>query len=323
MKTAMTWNVTAVIADTGTGNTAYTKVSLMRDRTMQVIRTSDEKDIGIAMSRPTVIIITGNGVTSKEIQDNDPSVERIMKNKELYTTVHTNAGPLPSVDFIRKERVSENMSGLERQGAFIIGIIVSRSDERDILNSLIAKECECRLSFSMLRKDIGLAASVCGQIYRTIKLPVLITCLFVLIVNRILYADINVRLQEKRTEHAAMMKSRKVASEADGRQKMLQKRFGEIPSAMIPSVTGRIADAVPEKVRLTSLNISFPFPDEKRKHSGITGITAAGETFCPENIVKMSGNLMDEAGFSTVNIMSMGTDRNIKGLTRFELSISE
>lgn len=120
-----------------------------------------------------------------------------------------------------------------------------------------------------------------------------------------------------------MMKSRKVASEADDRQKMLQKRFVEIPSAMIPSVTGRIADAVPEKVRLTSLNISFLFPDEKRKHSGITGITAAGETFCPENIVKMSGNLTDKAGFSTVNITSMGADRNIKDLMRFELSISE
>ncbi|MBO8467321.1 MAG: hypothetical protein IAB99_06120 [Bacteroidetes bacterium] len=315
-----TWQVTAAVVDTGSCDLAvkYRKVYLKcTGGVMHIIRTEDDTDPAAAMNRPAVIAITGNGVSSKPVTDGDPSIARIMKSTDLYVSVLTGSGRVqPEVNFIRRASVSESLSVLEKRCAMILDIIVAKSAEE--AEAMIVKVCDSRLVLSRLHTDIPLLGTICGQLYRKLRLPVLVAYLAVLTINWFVFSSINSRLQEKRNEYETMARNRKEVAESDSRQRELEGRFTDIPEIPVQTIPGMIAASVPDDIRLTGIDI-YARKVDKHSKGGYTDISISGETFNPESIVELSGLLTGTAGFRQADILSIGIDSRERRMLKFEI----
>ena len=316
------WKVTAAILDMNSEGPAvrFSKARLKRHGgVMRLINIEKEEDRASSMSRPTVIIITGEGVSSKEITDRDPSVAKIMKSGELHVTVHTKGADCPVVEFIRKDSVSELVSELEHDCALIIEILVTKSEE--CIESLIEEACDQRLAMKKLPSDPHLLSALCGQLYRGLRLPLLIAYLVILSANWVFFSNINEKLQQRRTEHEAMIRSRKAAEESDSRQKGLERKFSGLPDLSACSAAGSVAASVPAGIRLTGLSISSE-KDAGSSQGGSAVISISGETLNPEEIVEMSRRLADETESRQADISSIETDGRHKGMLKFKIEAS-
>lgn len=315
------WKVTAAVIDIdgGAPEVRFSKVCLKRHSgEMRLVRMEEDKDRAAALSRPSVIVVTGGGVSSKPVVDGDPSVARIMKSGELYVTVHAGDRTSPTVDFIRKDSVSGVVPELERACALVIGIMVSRN--AGDIGAMVEQSCSHRLGFRRLPSDVPLLAALCGQLYRSLRLPLLVAYLLVLAVNWILFSGISGRLQQRRSEHDAMVRDREAAAESDSRQKGLERMFSDLPDLAARSAAGRVAGAVPAGTRLTGLSISSGDEDGTSPDRGAR-ISVSGETLDPEEIVEMSRRLAGTAGFRQADISSIETDGRYRDRLKFNIDI--
>lgn len=315
------WQVTAAVIDIKESGQSVTfrKISLCRNKgAMQIIHEENEKDTETAMSRPTILIITGDGVSSKPVTGSDPAIARIMKSPDLYVSVHTDRKSGPTVDFIRKDSISGSISPLEQKCTLIIGISVIKSKED--MGSMITESCTQRLTFRNLHKDIPLLSCLCGQLYRRLRLPVLAAYLCALAANWLIFNNINDKIQQKRIEHAAILRNREAAAASDSRQRELERRFTGINEIAVTSIAGKIAASVPDDARLDRMSISA---GDGKTHApeSHTSVSVSGETFNPGSIVEMAALLTGTAGFAQADISSIGTESRNGKMLEFEIDI--
>lgn len=315
------WKVTVAVIYTegSTPSVRFSKVRLKKNKgRMCIVRKEEELDMAAAMSRPAAIIITGDNVSSKVVTDGDPSVARIMKGDGLYITVHTGSGVGPTVDFIRKDSLSGIIAELERDCALVTGIMVTRSGEA--IDGMIENAFGQRLSISGLLSDLPLLSSLCGQLYRGLRIPLLVTYLVILAANWMVFRDMSVRLQQKRIVHEAELRNREAAALSDSRQRELERMFSNLPELDACVVAESVAGTVPSATRLTGMRISSG-GDEEQGHSQPSGtyVSISGETLESGDIVEMSHMLAVTAGFRQSDISSIETDGRDRKMLKFRI----
>ena len=317
----MTWQITTAVVNKDKDDCSirfYRSWLKRRAGKLHLIRSEEESVSKTSFSLPVAVMITGSTVSSKNVTERDPAIARIMKSADLYLTLHTDSRGGTTVDFIRKDSVSEVMAELERKSPAILGIFVAK--QSDDAGCCIENICDSRLTIKNLPLDITLLSALCSQIYMKLRLPLLLAYLCILAANWIALGEIGSRLQEKKVELESITRIRKVAEESDNRQKSLEKKFMDAPNLAISAVSGRIAAAVPDGIRFNSLHIQSG--GETLNSSGRSaGVKISGETFDPGSIVGLSDSLATESKFGQADISSIGTDSRNRKMLHFEIEM--
>lgn len=319
MTISMTWQITIAVVDKDKDGCCirfYRSRLKRRAGKLHLIRSEEETDAKASFSRPVAVMITGSTVSSKNVTERDPAVSRIMKSGDLYLTLHTDIRSGTTVDFIRKDSVSEVMAELERKSPAILGILVAK--QSDSAGRCIENICDSRLTVRNLPHDLTLLSALCSQIYMKLRLPLLLAYLCILAANWIAFGEIGSRLQEKKVELESITRIRKVAEESDSRQKSLEKKFMDAPNLEISAVSGEIAASVPDGIRFNCLHIQLGGKTLNSSGRSAT-VKISGETFDPGSIVELSDRLATDSKFGQADISSIETDSGNRKMLQFEI----
>lgn len=159
-----------------------------------------------------ILSISGTGVTSRPLRNNDPFLSRIKVNSTLtWTEYEDHVCYMPSA-FLEQIKI-------QLRGCFIAGIIIGATEDEARVASLRLKE-----GFSDVKKVASsslLRRFLLRHLYRTIRLPILLFWLFVLIGNYLLSFQLGKALNAEYQQTHLIEARQRIRQDATSQQKRM------------------------------------------------------------------------------------------------------
>ena len=182
-----------------------------------------------------VLLITGPGVSTRTVSEQDPILKRVMVNPDILYTTYPDR-----VCYVPKGPVTELTASWK--DIPVAGIIVSDG------------MADTASAISVIERNIP-STMMAGQWYERLKLPVLLVYLAILLANFLATPSLGRKYDERRRQLDAAERQNRTETEVSEKQKRLMTEFLQISSDDSAYSFDKIASCVPEKVRLTQTSL--------------------------------------------------------------------
>ena len=249
-----------------------------------------------------VLFVTGESVGSRKYDNSDPIVRRIEANSDLYVSVHANA----TIDYVRKSVVDSATGDFCGK---IIEVVVCRDMDVVDMGAELDTIRRQRLSLSSLKREMPLVDYLSSRLLKRILLPVLLVYLAALLLNFFIHSSLTERLDEVRSVYARESVEAKRHSAVTRAQEQLFAKYNNVPFVDVAGLADDIASAVPDEIRLTSLEFNA------------RQVEIRGDAFSSEAVMSFVDGLRQMVGSGIVNVDTFEMDRK-EDLFRFEIQMT-
>lgn len=198
----------------------------------------------------TAVVICGQGVVTKP--DDSQIVARIQADTEtfLWSSAHG------QTSFVRRDRLKHAQEGLAAHGVVPIRIFCAdtTTDFGEIADQF-AGQLHAALRWRMLLRPTPESSATAQTLVRRVGLPVLGLFLLILTLNALLSSQLQARRQLLQAEFAAREQTSSSAATTGVRQRELLAEFAARPPVSRAVLCDRIAEALPERIVLTRLEV--------------------------------------------------------------------
>ena len=272
----------------------------------------------LVRSHIVAVVICGHGVITK------PADGDIARRVEADEDTFLSSRSGDDVSFFRRERMSSLESDLALRGIVPAGrFCTAKAADMPAAAAICAERIRTATSPRRLLRPTDTSSAVLQACARRIYIPVLCVWLSLLSANAFISAKLNSEQERLRSELSARehRESRRTADNES--ERALLRAFSERPSVPRAVVCDRIAAAVPEPVRLRSIDVE---PPAKRFEAGKpllrreNNVTVIGSAPSSAAVSEFVARLSASGVFRSVNLASIERERNASALD-FEIDL--
>ena len=205
-------------------------------------------------SLPFMVILTGNGIVSKSVvQENDSGIRRIKENPELFWQERKPEGKTPEIVFMRKQRQEELMTVFRENGIPVVWVGLGK---KEIPDGMVADWFAKNNGPGCLWKNGPGGELLAALLFRRWLLPFSVGILVLLVGNLSIHSRLRERYDSRQQEWDIKMKS--VETERGETKKNLE-LFREVygpKQKYFAGIADEIGGNVPEGMVLTELEFS-------------------------------------------------------------------
>ncbi|MDE6872412.1 MAG: hypothetical protein K2O58_02250 [Bacteroidales bacterium] len=265
----------------------------------------------------SVLLVTGCSVGSRPYEPSDPIVKRIESNAGLFFTLHGQE----RICYVRKELLEPAIVELEHSGKKVLDMVMSDSMANEDIKSIVEDVCGRRLSFRSVLSDFSVADCMLSGLFRRLRLPVLLSCLAVLVSNWFVFSYLGDRLDHASADRNALMMAAMERTKMTAAQKRLVTEYSAVPVVCIASVADAFAVVLPEGVRLSMLSVN----DKGGRHKvsmpvGRPFVIIGGEAVSADAVMSFADSLKFCSRVSAMAMVNLEKDAR-EGIFRFEISV--
>ncbi len=216
-----------------------------------------------------VLVVTGPGVSTRPVSEQDPILNRITSNPDILFTMYPDR-----VCYVPKGPVMELESSWK--GISVAGIIVSDG------------VADTKTAVAEIERSIP-PVMMAGLWYEKLKLPVLLFYLAILLVNFLVTPSLGRKYDEQRRQLDAAERQNRTEAEVSEKQKRLIAEYLQISSDNSAYAFDKIASCVPEKIRLTQTALNdgvFVIKGEVAEASLVVAFTNRLEGYFPSTKIQ-------------------------------------
>lgn len=251
-----------------------------------------------------VLVMSGTGVGSRELERDNPVVRRILDSGDVVFCERSSR-----LDYVKKSFVDMASAELEREGKRVVGVYVAGDPDSFDYDEAVDSVRIKRLAFNALKSDPGLCSFLAARTFRKLLLPVLVFWLLVLLANWFAFSSLNDSLAKLRLNGRAV---EAVAREETAKNTVRNRLAAglDISRGMAASFwSDEVAAAVPEGMRLTEIRINDPKARKKNAvPSGTHFISVKGEVLGADALSSFTDRL--RGSFRRVEVTELRKVRN-------------
>lgn len=255
----------------------------------------------------SLVVVSGDGVTRRRNDPDDPVSRRILSNGSLFRTIQGD-----DICFVRKEEVESSLERLAKRRIHVLEVYVTDVVDEDKITGIISFVKAEKIRVGNIVRDDRLREFVAGRLFDDLRLPFLATILILLLANWLVFSSLSGKLAGARAVHNLSVRNEKAASETTERQRLLMSRLNEHVSRDLALRCDKVGASVPEDVRLTSMSAEVV--------KDINELHVKGEGSSARSVVTFSDALKGCGVFSDVDFVLLDQDRRT-GAFVFELKL--
>ena len=272
---------------------------------------------------PTVLILAGKGIVSKEYPKDDPGMKRIVSRPDEFVFAVEEASDKQRLTFMRRRQYEEALAGLSVWKQPFLG--VRMDPEGDPGTEALAAADDFfnhTLSFRKMLKASPGNSTLLSLMADRLLLPVLGLFLAVLLVNFLVQQNLQKQLQEQQFLLSRLQQTAAVRDKQQGQQQLLQNLLLPEPRYPYAQIADRIGSLVPAGVVLTELTIQpvlKKIQENKPLQIEPNRVLIRGEAVSAAPVTQLTDTLRKWDVRHSVQLLSLIRDRNDR--YRFEIDV--
>ena len=132
----------------------------------------------------SLVVVSGDGVTRRRNDPDDPVSRRILSNGSLFRTIQGD-----DICFVRKEEVESSLERLAKRRIHVLEVYVTDVVDEDKITGIISFVKAEKIRVGNIVRDDRLREFVAGRLFDDLRLPFLATVLILLLANWLVFSS--------------------------------------------------------------------------------------------------------------------------------------